>query len=90
LLSGGASAGLGGFQRPAVAGLGNSQQGLPGSIGNTGGGSSLFPVKGSPVIGSLLQLAGIAHLLRAASWELYGRFVFLFLEAIFIMPYFRN
>ena len=65
-----------------MGGLANNQgQGLPGGIGNTGVGSSLLPMKGGSVLGSLLQLAGTAHLLRAASWELYGRFViFLILD----------
>ena len=84
LLSGSANVGTGVFQRPGVAGLGNSQgQGLLGNVGNTVGGGPFFPLKGGPVLGSLLQLAGTAHLLRAASWELYGRLYFSFIFLVF-------
>lgn len=67
--------GVGGLQRPGatVSGLANNQGlGMPGSMGNAGGGGSVLTARGGPILGSILQLAGTAHLLRAASWELYG------------------
>lgn len=61
----------GSLQRPGATGTGSSTNqglGMPGNISNMGGGS----MRGNPILGSILQLAGTAHLLRAASWELYG------------------
>ncbi|MCO5550402.1 hypothetical protein L7F22_003886 [Adiantum nelumboides] len=43
-----------------------------GSSGSSGIKRSLLYARTDPVLGSVLQLAGTAHLLRAASWELYG------------------
>lgn len=37
-----------------------------------------FTAQPNPVPAAVLQLAGSSYLLRATSWEYYGRFVFLF------------
>jgi hypothetical protein len=56
------------------------------SGGMTGGGGwSTMGGRLGPLPDSVLRLAGTSHLLRAASWELYGRWVVVWSD-LFLMP----
>lgn len=70
----GTNLGVGNAQRPnaTISSSANSQAlNMSGSM-VTAGGWSFQPGKLGSSLGSLFQLAGTSHLLRAASWELYG------------------